>query len=352
MRVSRFCGSAAASLLLIGVLGAGAQSSARAAGTADQTSSYTQQLQAGEAALRAGRAEGALTSAEGAVLSDPERWDAYALAGRALLSLRRYEAAADAFSKAIERAPESEQGLLRNLRRQTLLAEAGAGQSSVPAADAAAPSATPPTAAAPVASAIPPGPPPVAPPAAAPPAAPVPVVARRSRGAVLATDAVWVDESMGLMWARPWRYPTPSTGPWNFEQAQSACAQLRLLGYGDWRLPTLPELQRIYLPSSHRWAWSSPSFEPAYGMDEALRRGVWRIGSFTVGGDTFSGNRLLLWSSTPGAEQGTHAAVFFGQRYDVEDSLSVGTHLNGVRSRTPFRAYGVCVRADGALAGR
>jgi hypothetical protein len=50
--------------------------------------------------------------------------------------LKRYEDAADALSKAIDRAPESKQPALRDLRRQCLLAESGypaVANTSVPA---------------------------------------------------------------------------------------------------------------------------------------------------------------------------------------------------------------------------
>lgn len=328
----------AAISLLIGIAGAASHVTASAAGTAPPLrvaqaaegpapagSSFAQQLQQGESALQGGNATQALASAEGAVLSDPERWEGYGLAGRALLAMQRYEAAADAFSKAIERAPEGQQSALRTLRRQTLLAEAG----EAPASQAVPSSSAPPAV------------------AVVPPASDAPQVPARRAGRsqpLLATDTIWIDDASGLMWARPWRYPTQAAGPWNYQQAQGFCGQLKLLGYADWRLPSIDELQRIYLPSSARWAWAEPSFEPAYGMEEALRRGVWRIGTFTAGGDTFSGGRLLIWSSTPGANAGTHAAMFFGRRYDADDALSVGTHLNGVRGRTPYRAYGLCVR--------
>ncbi len=54
-----------------------------------------------------------------------DRWEGYALMGSALMNLKRYEDAADALSKAIERAPDSKQPSLRDLRRRCLLAESG-----------------------------------------------------------------------------------------------------------------------------------------------------------------------------------------------------------------------------------
>jgi tol-pal system protein YbgF len=77
------------------------------------------------AQLQAGSAEQAVSSGRSAIKMSAGRWEGYALAGGALMNLKRYEEAADTLSKAIERAPEAKQPALRDLRRQCLLAESG-----------------------------------------------------------------------------------------------------------------------------------------------------------------------------------------------------------------------------------
>jgi len=356
---------------------------------------FESQIQQGQAQLAAGNAESALNAGDAAIRIDPERWDGYALAGRALLALKRYEAAADAFSRAIERAPAAEQATLREQRRQTLVAEvlAGAGGATAavpaapvaaPVAPAAAPVAPVAPAAAPVARVVAPAAPvapPPAPVAAAAPvvraaaaaapvaaapaaAAPAPAAAvqqasfaaapvqtapkgrRKGRPAIILdpADAGWIDASTGLMWSKPWYYPPLVRGAWNYRDAAAFCADLRLLGYDDWRLPTAEELQQVYLVSSHGWRWSEPKFAPESGMTEALKSGLWKVPGFSVGGDEFEGNRLLLWSSTAGEADGEHLGVYFGRPYSVKDATSSAVSFPGEVRRTPFHGYAICVR--------
>jgi hypothetical protein len=94
-------------------------------GLAQTVSDYDALVQKGKAQLQAGTADLALASAEGAIKLNADRWEAYALAGGALMNLKRYEEAADRITKAIERAPDAKQTALRDLRRQCLLAESG-----------------------------------------------------------------------------------------------------------------------------------------------------------------------------------------------------------------------------------
>jgi tetratricopeptide (TPR) repeat protein len=293
------------------------------------TSDYDLQIQQGTAQLQAGDAGAALAAGDAAIRMAPDRWDGYALAGRALSSQKHYEEAADALSKAIDRAPPQQQPALRDLRRQTLLAESGVESGAAPAAVVA---------------------PPVAPPVPAIPAAVQPSAAAsrsasRRRQQLFADESlVWLDASDGLMWARPWGYPPGTRSPWTFQGAESFCSSLRMLGHSDWRLPTLEEAQRVYLVSSKRWQWSSPQFEPAYGLNEALKRGIWKPAPINAAGDTFNGNRLLLWTSSPGDAAGEHAALYFGRRYSVKDDSKSGTSLAGESRRNPFQAYALCVR--------
>jgi tetratricopeptide (TPR) repeat protein len=90
-----------------------------------QTTDYDALVQKGKAQLQAGSADLALASGEAAIKMNADRWEGYALAGGALMNLKRYEEAADKFSHAIDRAPEAKQTALRDLRRQSLLAESG-----------------------------------------------------------------------------------------------------------------------------------------------------------------------------------------------------------------------------------
>lgn len=83
----------------------------------------------GNSQLQAGANDAALAKANSAIKVAPTRWQAYALAGGALLNLKRYEEAADDFSEAIKRAPEAKQPALRDLRRRCFMAEAGASPS-------------------------------------------------------------------------------------------------------------------------------------------------------------------------------------------------------------------------------
>jgi len=314
---------------------------------AQGTSAHDVQLQQGTAQLRSGDADAALASGDAAIRIAPERWDGYALAGRALLRLKRYEAAADALGLAIERAPPSQQPALRDLRRESLLQESGVtGAATAPTGQPSAASATAPSAGAaapavgPSASAVGPA-----------TAAVEPTMrAVESTTPVVVTDAVWVDASTGLMWARPWAYPAAARGPWNFHGAESFCSALRMLGYSNWRLPSAAEAQHVYLVSSKRWQWSNPQFEAAYGLNDALKRGAWKLAPITANGDTFDGRRLLVWTSTPGDGSGAHSALYFGRRYSVNDDSTVGVSLPGEIRRNPYQGYALCVRSEQATA--
>jgi tetratricopeptide (TPR) repeat protein len=101
---------------------------------AQPTSPYDTLIQQGKAQLQAGGNDEALATAELAIKMDANRWEGYALAGGALMNLKRFEEAADRFSKAIELAPQNKQDGLRELRRQCFAAESGVAPSpSAPA---------------------------------------------------------------------------------------------------------------------------------------------------------------------------------------------------------------------------
>ena len=88
-------------------------------------SDYDGLVQKGKTQLQAGSADLALASGEVVIKINADRWEGYALAGGALMNLKRYEEGADRLSQAISRAPEAKQAALRDLRRQCLLAESG-----------------------------------------------------------------------------------------------------------------------------------------------------------------------------------------------------------------------------------
>ncbi len=147
------------------------------------------------------------------------------------------------------------------------------------------------------------------------------------------------------MWSKPWYYPPIARGAWDYRDAVAFCMELRLLGHDDWRLPTADELQQVYLVSSHGWRWSQPKFAPESGMTEALKSGLWRVPDFSVNGDEFEGNRLLLWTSTAGEADGEHVGVYFGRSYSVKDGTSSAVSFPGRSRRDPFHGYAVCVRS-------
>ncbi len=56
--------------------------------------------------------------------------------------------------------------------------------------------------------------------------------------------SVWTDPATGLIWTK-----NDNDSDVNWNQASAYCANLRLGGNSDWRLPTIDELQGIYDPS-------------------------------------------------------------------------------------------------------
>jgi Protein of unknown function (DUF1566) len=290
-------------------------------GRAQATLDYDIAIKQGTALLEAGQGDLALASGEAAVKGSPGRWEGYALTGRSLISLRRYEPAAQALSKAIELAPSAEQVALRELRRQCLLAESRSTAPAMPAVAAVATGG-----------------------AVQPQSTDAKMTLEVARRTVNANNAVWVDASTGLAWARPWYYPPGSNGPWDFSHAQAFCSTLSLVGYSNWRLPTAEELQHIFLASSSGWRWSVPRFDEGYGVNDALKRGTWRLASFSLGRESFRGDRLLIWTGTPGDRDGEHAAFYFGVRHSVQDGLKTGESLWG-HMLNPFQGYALCVRA-------
>jgi len=110
-----------------------------AATCAYASASYEQLIAKGTAELKSGDQDGARRDAQAAVRQDGAQWKGYALLGGALMNLKRYEDAADAFSRAIERAPAEKAGELRELRRRCLTSEESGTASSRPHPDVPAP---------------------------------------------------------------------------------------------------------------------------------------------------------------------------------------------------------------------
>lgn len=103
--------------------------------SAQSAANYDTLVQQGKTRLQSGNNDGALASANAAIKLNANRWEAYVLAGGALMNLKRNEEAADQFGHAIDHAPEVTQAGLRELRRQCLLRESAApsASTSIPA---------------------------------------------------------------------------------------------------------------------------------------------------------------------------------------------------------------------------
>jgi tetratricopeptide (TPR) repeat protein len=285
--------------LALGLMIGASNSGARAA------PGYDALITQGNALLQAGKDDQALNSGEAAIVMGRDRWEGYALAGSALLNLKRYEDAADALSKAIDRAPQSKQHALRDMRRQCLLAESGyppatntgapapAGQAEAPnhLADVEAPNHLADTEA-----------------------------QRENERKRLVAKLTWADPATNLMWAK---YSRPSEyAHANFTRATDYCAALRSLGYADWRLPTVVEFMHVYhfsadLTTVHLDGGLAPN-------EEILRY-------------------LGFWTSTPGHKDGEHVLVFEGKSISSRDTDGAG-RVGGWLAGQPWNGAIVCVR--------
>lgn len=98
-----------------------------AAAVAQSSADYDGLVQQGKVQLQSGNNDAALSSANAAIKLNADRWEAYAVAGGALMNLKRNEEAADDFSLSIQHAPDSKKEGLRALRRQCLTSQTALG---------------------------------------------------------------------------------------------------------------------------------------------------------------------------------------------------------------------------------
>ncbi len=253
-------------------------------------SNYDVLIQQGNEQLQAGRTDQALSSGGAAIKSRTDRWEGYALEGGALLNLKRYEDAADALSKAIDRAPDSNQHALRELRRQALLAESG--DSALPKSNA---SNSPSQA-----------------------VSKAQIEDDRQR---LADKLTWVEPETDLMWAKNSRLAEYAHA--NFTRAARYCASLRTLGYTDWRLPTKVEFLRIY-----HFATGAATVHLDGGL--ATNEDILSLFGF--------------WTSTPGDRDGEHVLIFEGKSVSSRDTEGEG-RVGGWFAGHPWNGAIVCVRS-------
>jgi hypothetical protein len=101
---------------------------------------YDALVQQGKAQLQAGSNDAALTSANAAIKIDATRWEAYAVAGGALVNLKRYDDAAGQLGHAIAQAPDAKQVGLRDLLKQCETLKAAAASASSGGASGSGPS--------------------------------------------------------------------------------------------------------------------------------------------------------------------------------------------------------------------
>jgi tetratricopeptide (TPR) repeat protein len=257
------------------------------AAQAQPSPTYDALIQQGKAQLQSGNSAQALASGQQAIQLDANRWEAYALAGGALMNLKRYDEAIDNLGKSIGHAPADKQAGLRDLIKQCALAESGAN--SPPAQPAAPPPQPATTTQAEIVlwktiensqnsddfngylTQYPDG--------------AFVILAKNhlsdleaARQAQLqqqqrlveqsdqdAKEGVWTDPATHLMWEKDGGKAVGS------KNAPDYCSNLRLAVHNDWRLPTLDELQGVYDPDVSR------SIERSVHMKGGLNTGFFYV---------------------------------------------------------------------------
>jgi tetratricopeptide (TPR) repeat protein len=88
--------------------------------------SYESFVDDGNAQLQGGNLDQALSTGDELIRMDNQRWEGYALAGGALMNLKRYKDAVDRLDQAIKLAPSARRASLRSLRARCIAAETAA----------------------------------------------------------------------------------------------------------------------------------------------------------------------------------------------------------------------------------
>ncbi len=215
-----------------------------------QPPTYDDLLTQAKSALTAKNYKGAVTATGRAISMDDRRWEAYAVAANAYSAQKLYDDAIGMLQMALPRTPEERKQLVRDALQEVRRQMTGA------------------VVVAPV------SPPPVSrPPSPPPPAAPTQAeivlwksiensskivdfraylerypdgtysTLARQRIETLTPRPYWPDPESGLSWT------LRDNGPMTWSEAAAYCGGLRLGGYGDWRLPSVDELARVYDPS-------------------------------------------------------------------------------------------------------
>ena len=114
-------------------------------------------------------------------------------------------------------------------------------------------------------------------------------------------DGTVLDQNTGLMWG------AEDEGVLNFQGARKYCSDLRLAGYNDWRLPTMKELQSLYIQekgslnkgfitqliSVNGWIWSSDYRKEDYCLKVATFNFSYGFPQWICEGPTFRYGRVL-----------------------------------------------------------
>ncbi|MGD0736373.1 MAG: DUF1566 domain-containing protein [Terracidiphilus sp.] len=305
------------------------------AAQAQPAPTYDALIQQGKVQLQAGNSAQALATGKQAIQLDTNRWEAYALAGGALMNLRRYEEAADNLSDAIKHAPEAKQDGLRALRKQCALAEAGVAPPAPQSAPAASPEQTTTQAEVVLWKTITNSTNPddfktylqTYPNGAFAPLAQRQLAAfekaaeeknanmqqarrlleeRKSREHAAELDGgVWSDPDTRLMWMKK-----DNLGNVNWQQAIEYCQASHFAGFDDWRLPTIDELKSLVDPTVKK------------------RQAGYIKGNLQPTG--------AEWSSSPGKHQGLELCFILGDGLVITNASEQSNHdrVFCVRNRT------------------
>ena len=133
----------------------------------------------------------------------------------------------------------------------------------------------------------------------------------------------WIDPSTGLMWARK-----DNGKDVRWKGAVKYCRNLRLAGYSDWRLPTVPELGAIYDRNANVSGLAGP------GKDNLFTYHV--KGNLFLTGDEWSSERI---NDDRGHPSGYARYFDFNEGRSNEDPISFPYSYSLMRA--------LCVRVSG-----